>query len=189
MNLSRNQSSSFFSSTFVDLFVCLFVINTSYFEYLQSIRTRRLIKTRKVQIREIWINIRSRNRYRFAVFVFVWFWDIDRFIILICRYFRDQNFQQSFHFRFAYIFCFRFRIFCFRIYFFTFIAFVLKLSTSIMIKQIFESSLMIFLQCRSIRKKNSRFETKLEKKKKIMLRTCLKISIEILFYQRKFSSN
>ena len=94
--MSRNQFNSFF---YKFLHVCQFVVNTSYFEYLQSIKTRRLIKTRKIQIRKIWNNIRSRNRYRFVVFVFVWFWNIDRFIILICKYFRDQNFQQDFHFR------------------------------------------------------------------------------------------
>ena len=48
----------------------------------------------------------------------------------------------------------------------------------------------IFSQYRSIKKKwNNRFETKFEEKKKIMLRTCLKISIKIIFYQRKFTSN
>ena len=81
----------------------LFVVNTLYFEYLQSIRTRRLIRTRKVQIRKVWDNIRSRNRYRFVVFAsvsaFVWFWDIDRFIILICKYSREQNSQQDSHSR------------------------------------------------------------------------------------------
>ena len=34
---------------------------------------------------------------------------------------------------------------------------------------------------------NNRFETKLEKEKKIVLRACLRISIKILSYQRKFS--
>ena len=41
-------------------------------------------------------------------------------------------------------------------------------------------------QCRSIEEMNSRFETKLEEEKRIVLRACLKISIEILSYQRKF---
>ena len=35
---------------------------------MQSIRTRRLIKTRKIQIRKVWNSIRSRNRYRFVFF-------------------------------------------------------------------------------------------------------------------------
>ena len=35
---------------------------------LQPIRTRRLIRTRKAQIREVWNSIRSRNQYRSAVF-------------------------------------------------------------------------------------------------------------------------
>ena len=78
---------------------CLSVVNTSYFEYLQPIRTRRLIRTRKAQIREIWNSIRSRNRYRFVVSASAWFWDIDRFIILICKYLRDQNSQQNSHSR------------------------------------------------------------------------------------------
>ena len=126
------------------LFVCLFVVNTSYFEYLQSIRTRRSIKTRKIQIRKVWNNIRSRNRYRFAAFAFVFafalFWNIDRFIILICRYLREQDSQQDSHSRRRIYLSFFFsHIFCFRIYLFTFIAFVLKLFVSIVIKLIFES--------------------------------------------------
>ena len=95
VSLSRSQ----FNSSFSQIFVCLFVVNTSYLEYLQSIKTRRLIKTRKAQIREIWNNIRSRNRYRLVVFAFAWFWDIDRFIIRICKYLRDQNSQQDSHSR------------------------------------------------------------------------------------------
>ena len=80
---------------FTDL--CLFVVNTSYSEYLQPIRTSRLIKTRKVQIRKVWNSIRSRNQYRSAIST--WFWDIDRFIILICKYLRDQDSQQNSHSR------------------------------------------------------------------------------------------
>ena len=139
-------------------------INTSYFEYLQSIKTRRLIKTRKIQIRKIWNNIRSRNRYRFVVFVFVWFWNIDRFIILICKYFRDQNFQQDFHFRRIYLFFFFSHIFCFRIYFFTFIAFVLNFFVFVMIKLIFESQSTNFFAM-SIDKKNDLFVSKRNLKK------------------------
>ena len=45
----------------------------------------------------------------------------------------------------------------------------------------------IFSQCRSIEEMNNRFETKFEKKKKIVLRTCFEKSVDkILFYQREF---
>ena len=47
---------------------------------MQSIKTRRLIKIRKIQIREIWNNIRLRNRYRFVVFVSIWFCSRNRSI-------------------------------------------------------------------------------------------------------------
>ena len=101
------------------LSVCLFVVNTFYFEYLQSIKTRRLLKIRKIQIRKVWNNIRLRNRYRFVVsifvFVFVWFWNIDRFIILICKYFSHRSksrfstrfsFLQLSHISFVFVFAF-----------------------------------------------------------------------------------
>ena len=51
-------------------YVNILSIDFSFYS-LQSIRTRRLIKIRKIQIRKVWNNTRSRNRYRFVVFVFV----------------------------------------------------------------------------------------------------------------------
>ena len=150
-------------------FVCLSVVNTSYFEYLQSIRTRRLIRTRKVQIREVWNNIRSRNRYRFVVSAFVWFWDIDRFIILICRYFRDQDSQQdsqqdSHSRRRIYLFFFFSHIFCFRIYLFTFIAFALNLFAFVTFRLIFESQSTNFFAM-SIDRKSDLFASRRSLKK------------------------
>ena len=148
------------------LFVCLFVINTLYFEYLQSIRTRRLIKIRKIQIRKIWNNLRSRNRYRFTVFVSVsvWFWNIDRFIILICKYLRDQNFSQNFHSRDFIYFLFSFSHFLFSYLFFTFITSVLNLFAFVMIKLIFELQSTNFFAM-SIDRKNDLFVSKRNLKK------------------------
>ena len=60
-----NQRKSSSSQSFV------VIVNDFLSQYLQSIKTRRLIKIRKVQIQEVWSNIRSRNRYRFAVFISV----------------------------------------------------------------------------------------------------------------------
>ena len=119
---------------------------------LQPIRTRRLIRTRKVQIREVWDSIRSRNQHRPAVSTpasaFVVSWDIGRFIILICRYLRGQNSQQSSqqgsHFRRIYLSFSFSHIFCFRIYLFTFIAFAMEFSASVMARQVFGSSSMDF---------------------------------------------
>ena len=151
------------------LSVCLSVVNTSYLEYLQSIRTRRLIRTRKAQIREVWDNIRSRNRYRFAASAsasaFALFWDIDRFIILICRYLREQDSQQDSHSRRRIYLSFFFsHIFCFRIYHSTFIAFVLRLSASIVIRLIFESQSTNFFAM-SIDKRNDLFASRRSLKK------------------------
>ena len=112
INLLFSLNKFVFSQFFVIVNASIFCQSIFLFYNLQSIRTRRLIKIRKIQIREVWNSIRSRNRYRFVVFAFVFifvlFWDIDRFIILICRCFREQNFQQDFHFR-----NFRFFIFAF----------------------------------------------------------------------------
>ena len=146
------------------LFVCLFVVNTSYFEYLQSIRTRRLIRIRKAQIRKVWNSIRSRNRYRFvasaSVSAFALFWDIDRFIILICKYLREQDSQQDSHSRRRINLSFFFsHIFCFRIYLFTSIVFVLKLFASIVIKLISESQSTNFFAM-SIKRRSDLFASK-----------------------------
>ena len=156
------------------------------FQNLQSIKTRRLIKTRKIQIREIWNNIRSRNRYRFVVFVFVWFWNIDRFIILICRYFRDQNFQQNSHSRRIYLFFFFSHVFCFRIYFFTFIASAMKFSASITIRQIFESSSMNLFAMSTDRRNEYSLRDETWKRRENNVTSMSEISIENLFYQREF---
>ena len=98
---------------------------------------------------------------------------------------RDQNSQQDFHFDCSRIYLLSSSshlLFC--IYLFTSIAFALKLSASVMIKQIFELSSMI-LFAMSIDQKKEIVVSKWNLKKK-MLRACLKISIEILFYQREF---
>ena len=189
-NKFATRSNQFVFFVFVVVNASIFCQSIFLFDSLQSIRTRRLIKTRKIQIRKIWNNIRSRNRYRFVVsifvFVFVLFWNIDRFIILICKYFRDQNFQQDFHFRRIYLFFFFSHIFCFRIYFFTFIAFVLKFSTSIMFKRIFESQSMNFFAMSIDRKNEYSFRNEIWKRRKNNVTSMFEISIEILFYQRKF---
>ena len=78
---------------------CLPAANTPNPEYLQPIRTRRLIRTRKAQIRGVWNSIRPRNRYRPAASAsapaFALSWEIGRFTILICRYLRDQDPEQG----------------------------------------------------------------------------------------------
>ena len=137
------------------------------FHNLQSIRTDRLIRTRKAQIREVWNSICLRNRYRFAAFAFVFalFWNIDRFIILICRYLRDQDSQQDFHSRRIYLFFFFSHVFCFRIYLFTFIAFAMEFSALIMIRQIFESSSTNFFAM-SIDRRNKLVASRRSLKKK-----------------------
>ena len=77
---------------------------------------------------------------------------------------------------FAYIY-FRFLVFvfCFRICFFTFIAFALKLSVSTTTcHDIYTLSMNFFAMSIGWEIWDSRFETKLEEKKEIMLRACLK---------------
>ena len=98
-------------------------------------------------------------------FYFCFVREIDRFIILICRYFRDQNFQQNSHFDcFDIYFVFAF-FFLFRIYFFTFIAFALTFSTLIMIKQIFELRSMNFFAMSIDRKNEYSFRIEIWRKK------------------------
>ena len=53
------------SSSSSQLSVCRRCVNILS-QYLQSIRTRRLIRIRKLQIRKVWSNIRLRNQYRFV---------------------------------------------------------------------------------------------------------------------------
>ena len=133
-------------------------------------------------------NSKNLKQHMFAKSIsFCCFWfarEIDRFIILICKYFRDQNFHQNFHSRRIYLFFFFSHIFCFRIYFFTFIASVLNLSVSIVIRLIFESSSMNFFAM-SIDKKNEYSFRNETWKKKIMLRTCFEKNFDkVLFLWR-----
>ena len=154
---------SFLSSSIRQYFVNRFSVQN-----LQSIRTRRLIRIRKAQIREVWNSIRSRNRYRLVAFASVRFWDIDRFIILICRYFRDQNSQQnsqqSSHSRDSIYFLSSHFFFCFRIYLFTSVASALRLSVRTMIRLIFESQSTNFFAT-SIDKRSDIFASKRSLKK------------------------
>ena len=122
----------------------------------------------------------------FCCFCFLSAREIGRFIILMCRYLREQDSQQDFHSsRRIYLF-----IFCFRIYFFTSIAFALKLSAPIMIRQIFESSSMIFFAMSIDQKKwYIRFETKLEKNEEIVLRACLKSRLKVYFISESSYEN
>ena len=122
-------------------------------------------------------NSRSLKQHTFAksisfcCFCFCSAREIDRFIILICKYLSHQ-FEIKILIKifilavFAYIFYFRLRIFCFRIYFFTFIASALKSSTLIMIRQIFESSSMIFFAMSIDQKKKIVVSKRSLKKKK-----------------------
>ena len=86
---------------------------------LQPIRTRRLIRTRKVWIRKVWNSIRLRNRYRSAVSASVSLEkSIDLHInlqISLASIRQDlrQDFQQDFHFDCFDIYLSSF--FCFRI--------------------------------------------------------------------------
>ena len=92
---------------------------------------------------------------------------IDRFIILICRYFRDQNFQQDFHFRFRIYFLFSFSHFLFSHLFFHVYCICFEIfnvnhdQTDIWI--IVDN---FFRNVDRSKEKNNRFETKFEKKKK-----------------------
>ena len=66
-NKFATRSNQFVFFVFVVVNASIFCQSIFLFDSLQSIRTRRLIKTRKIQIRKIWNSIRSRNRYRFVV--------------------------------------------------------------------------------------------------------------------------
>ena len=159
------------------------------FQNLQSIRTCRLIKTRKAQIREVWDSIRSRNRYRFAAsisaFAFALFWDIDRFIILICKYLRDQDFQQDSHSRRIYLSFFFSHIFCFRIYLFTSIASAMKFSASTLIRQILESSSMNFFAMSTDRRNEYSLRNETWRRRENSVTSMSGISIGNLSYQRE----
>ena len=161
----------------------------SLLQNLQSIRTRRLMRTRKVQIRGVWDSIRPRNQYRSAAFVFALFWEIGRFVILICRYLPHQ-FNKNLNkvlisIALAYIFCLRTPspVFAFTSLRLPHLLWDFQLQSWPVTHLRF--SQWISSQCRPIEGMNSRFETKLEEEERIVLRACLKISIETLSYQRK----
>ena len=161
---------------------------------LQPIRTRRLMRTRKAQIRGVWGSIRPRNQYRSAASAFALSWEIGRFAILICRYLSHQFNMKVLNkvlisIALAYIFCLRTpsSVFVFTSLRLPHLLWNFQLQSWSITHLRF--SQWISSQCRSIEEMNSRFETKLEKEKKIVLRACLRISIEILSYQREFTSN
>ena len=122
------------SSSSSQLFVSRRCVNILlYSQSLQSIRTRRLIRIRKVQIREVWSNTRLRNQYRSVSAC-----SRNRSI----RHTNNQIFSRTrFSFRLLWhIFVFVFlssHVFRFHIYLFTSIAFALRLSTSLMISHAF----------------------------------------------------
>ena len=135
----------------------------------------------------------SAKSISFCCLCFCLFWEIDRFIILICRYLShqfDKILNKILILVIAYIYdlsSFFSHIFCFRIYLFTSIASALNLSISIMICHAVYESVNEFLRnVDRSEERNSRFETKLEEDEEIVLRACLRISIQILSYQRKF---
>ena len=77
----------------------------------------------------------SAKSISFCCLCFCLFWEIDRFIILICRYLShqfDKILNKILIFVILYSLSSHF-FFCFRIYLFTFIASVLRLSASTMI--------------------------------------------------------
>ena len=123
-----------------------FVVFTNFchrhLQSLQSIKTRRLIRTRKVQIREVWSSIRLRNQYRFA------------FACSRNRSFHHINLQIFSRSIFSTRFSFSWHIyslsshffFCFRIYFFMFIAFALRLSASTTVCHVICVSINEFLR-------------------------------------------
>ena len=160
--------------------------------HLQSIRIRRLIRTRKVQIRKVWNSIRLRNQYRFA-FVCSRNRSITHTNIqMFFAFDRDQDFQQDsqqdFHFRRLRIYSLSSHFFfCLRNYLFTSIASARNLSISTMIcHAIYVAVIKSLRNVDRLQKWNNRFETKLEKDEKIILRACLERNFDwVLFYQRK----
>ena len=118
--------------------------------------------------------------------------EIDRFIILICRYLSHQfdKILNKILILVTYIYLFSSRTF-------SAFEFIFSRLSHLLWAFLFLSWSDWYLdhsqrnpsQCRPIEEMNIRFETKLEKDEKIVLRACLEISIEILFYQRKFTSS
>ena len=153
MNLLRSQFNSFFSQSSVrrqcnQRFVHRLFVSKSAINQNASIN-----KNSKNSNSKSLKQHTLAKSISFCCFCFCFAQEIDRFIILICRYFRDQNSQQDFHFDCFDIYFVLVLLFLFRIYFFTFIAFALTFSTSIMIRQIFESQSMNFFAM-SIDRKN-----------------------------------
>ena len=195
VSLSRSQFNSSSSQTSVCLFVRRQHVILRIFAVNQNASINKNSKNS---------NSRSLRQHTFAksislcCFCFCFAREIDRFFILICRYLSHQ-FDKIFDkilnkilnkiFIFdIYVFSLFSHIFCFFIYFFMFIVIALKLSASTMICHAIYVAVNEFLRnIDRLKEWNSRFETKLEKNEKIMLRTCLEKSFDwILFYQRKF---
>ena len=159
---------------------CSIVVKWFLSQYLQSITIRRLIRTRKVQIREDWSSIRLRNQYRSASACWL-AREIDRFLIQIFRcllhsieikilnkililvifayiYLRSSRTSSAFVFissRLSHLF-----------WDFQLQQWFVTISTL--------QSMNFFAM--SIDQENSRFETRLEEDERIVLRACLKIS-------------
>ena len=116
--------------------------------------------------------------------------EIGRFIILICKYLSHRSksrFSTKFSFSSHISIFLRLRIFCFS----HLSLHVYRICFGISSANHDQANIWVIVDD-SLRnadrsgKKNSRFGTKLEREKRIMLRACLRISIEILSYQRKF---
>ena len=65
-DLLFSQNSRLLRNSLLIVNASIFCFTSRYHQSLQSIRTRRLRRTRKVQIREVWSNVRLRNQYRSA---------------------------------------------------------------------------------------------------------------------------
>ena len=186
VSLSRNQLNSFFLQIFVDLLVCRQHVIFRIFAVNQNASINKNFKNS---------NSKSLKQHTFAksisfcCFCFcILFWNIDRFIILICKYFRDQDFQQDFHFRdfifsvFALLFLFSnlsfhvcricFETFCFN-----------DDQTDIWIT-IYE----FFNNVDRSRKVNYSLRDEVWRRRENSVTNMFEISIESLFYQRKFIS-
>ena len=177
-NLLHDQISSSFSQFFVSR-RCVNILFCSEFAANQNASINKNSKSS---------NSRSLKQHTFAksisffCFCFCSAREIDRFIILICRYLSHQ-FDKIFN-----------KIFILVIYIYfsssrTFSAFEFISSRLSHLLWNFQRqswsdrylnfSQWISLQCRSIEEMNIRFETKFEKNEEIMLRACLKSRLKI----------
>ena len=145
-------------------------------------------------------NLNSRNLKQhtfaksisFCCFCFCFAREIDRFIILICRYLSYQ-FDKIFIkilILVAYIYFSSFRTF----FVFEFISSRLShllwnFQRQSCSNKYLNHNQRIFLQCRSIEEMNIRFETKFEKDEKIMLRACLKSRLKTYFINENSYEN